>query len=509
MALRSVLKELQLRKKKFFLVEWHCDKMVTVVEEKHIRARDGPITKGKDYFVKYGSKFLEANVLATGTKEEIEKIELEHHTEDDLPKAAKEPAKKRGRKRKQDGDKENAQSNKKKKTKEPGKMLTVTDPQLPIDLTTESEAPQPLDLDPTDHPTDPKPQDLDLTDPKPQDIDPTDPKAQDVDPADPCQNSSFSSVIPMQNILKPNQHKSPNRSPPSPQPLFSPLSSNPDYYDCDNHNPSDMVISNQSVEYSNNDTAESTELLQARLDIHELQERVGILEHTLTSVLERLEQHEERLERQWHVSASQLQMPSPVNHSYNPPINTSSPQTPHRFLQPYRVQQPPQPQVQQPPQPQVQQPSQPQVQQPPQTPSQAQQPVNADPSPLPLRGEKAMDSALPSSEIKKDRLQSKKDTLAQNKKFHYESKAPTLALRLAKLTYFGEDVMARCTPNGCRDRPALPRQELYELKSEIFRLFPIYWCNPVGFEALWGNCLTAIEQGCKRMRRSALTNQVN
>ncbi len=41
--------------------------MVTVVEEKHIRARDGPITKGKDYFVKYGSKFLEANVLATGT----------------------------------------------------------------------------------------------------------------------------------------------------------------------------------------------------------------------------------------------------------------------------------------------------------------------------------------------------------------------------------------------------------------------------------------------------------
>ncbi len=73
---------------------------------------------------------------------------------------------------------------------------------------------------------------MDPIDPKPQDMDPTDPKAQDVDPADPCQNSSLSSVIPMQNILKPHQHKSPNRSPPSPQPLFSPLSSNPDYYDC-------------------------------------------------------------------------------------------------------------------------------------------------------------------------------------------------------------------------------------------------------------------------------------
>ena len=43
---------------------------------------------------------------------------------------------------------------------------------------------------------------MDPIDPKPQDMDPTDPKAQDVDPADPCQNSSLSSVIPMQNILK-------------------------------------------------------------------------------------------------------------------------------------------------------------------------------------------------------------------------------------------------------------------------------------------------------------------
>ena len=51
---------------KFFLVEWHCDKNLTVVQEKHIRARDGPITKGKDYFVTYGSKFLEAKVLAIG-----------------------------------------------------------------------------------------------------------------------------------------------------------------------------------------------------------------------------------------------------------------------------------------------------------------------------------------------------------------------------------------------------------------------------------------------------------
>ncbi len=269
------------------------------------------------------------------------------------------------------------------------------------------------------------------------------------------------------------------------------------------------MISNQSSnEYSvsinnspDNNTAESTELLQARLDIHDLQERVGILEHTLASVLERVEEqlerqeerHEERqekrLERQQmygQVSAShhQMQMPSPIQHSYiTSSPQTSSPQTPHRFLQPARSRQPPK------------------------NPARAKQPDNTDPSPLPLHKEKVMDSAMPSSEIKKEKLQSKAVTLSQNQKLRYESKAPTLALRLAKLTYFGEDVMARCTPNGCRDQPALPRKELYELKSEIFRLFPLYWCNPVGFEALWGNCLTSIEQGCKRLRRSAIANQ--
>ncbi len=54
----------------FFLVEWDCDKTVTVVQEKHIQIRtqnDGLcITKGKTYPVKYGNKFLDATVLAIG-----------------------------------------------------------------------------------------------------------------------------------------------------------------------------------------------------------------------------------------------------------------------------------------------------------------------------------------------------------------------------------------------------------------------------------------------------------
>ncbi len=146
-------------------------------------------------------------------------------------------------------------------------------------------------------------------------------------------------------------------------------------------------------------------------------------------------------------SHHQMQMPSPIHHSYNQLIITSSPQTPHRFLQPAQSRLPSQP---------------------PQTPARAQQPDNTDPSPFPLHKEKVMDSAMPSSDIKKDKLQPKEVTLSQNKKLHCESKAPTLALRLAKLSYFGEDVMARCTPNGCRDQPALSRKELYEQRYFVY-----------------------------------------
>ena len=78
---------------------------------------------------------------------------------------------------------------------------------------------------------------------------------------------------------------------------------------------------------------------------------------------------------------------------------------------------------------------------------------------------------------------------------------PTLAQRLASQSYFGDDVLRRCTVMGCRDSPALPLRELNLLKQKIFVLFPQFWANPLDFEEIWTRCSIAIGQRCKRLAR--------
>lgn len=43
----------------------------------------------------------------------------------------------------------------------------------------------------------------------------------------------------------------------------------------------------------------------------------------------------------------------------------------------------------------------------------------------------------------------------------------TLAVVLARESYYGEEVMGQCTAKGHGDRPGLPFDELMELKSAI------------------------------------------
>ena len=77
----------------------------------------------------------------------------------------------------------------------------------------------------------------------------------------------------------------------------------------------------------------------------------------------------------------------------------------------------------------------------------------------------------------------------------------TLAQKLAKEAFFGEKVMAQCTVLGCRDQPGLPTDELKQLKATIYGLFPQYWASPSEFEVIWANCVDAIGQACKRLRK--------
>ena len=109
-------------------------------------------------------------------------------------------------------------------------------------------------------------------------------------------------------------------------------------------------------------------------------------------------------------------------------------------------------------------------------------------------------AALPSSEIAKNTLRDVQEVLEENTKLRTESAAGTLCQKLAKEAIFGKELMRRCTPNGTRDFPALPREELYTLKTIMFNQFPRFQRCPGAFESVWKKCVVAIEQACKRLR---------
>lgn len=111
--------------------------------------------------------------------------------------------------------------------------------------------------------------------------------------------------------------------------------------------------------------------------------------------------------------------------------------------------------------------------------------------------------ALPSSNITTQGLISKQDALFKYSKLQTESRVETLAVKLAKEVFFGSAVMQRCTVSGCRGLPGLPVKEVNSLKETLFRIFPKYQANPVGFEPLWATCVSSINQSCKQLRYGA------
>ena len=112
-------------------------------------------------------------------------------------------------------------------------------------------------------------------------------------------------------------------------------------------------------------------------------------------------------------------------------------------------------------------------------------------------------AALPSSVINKKKLVPPETVIENNRNLMCPSKVSTLALKLAKESFFGEDIMARCTFAGSRDCPALPTAEKNELKALVQSFFPQYWRTPQEFEPIWSGCINSIGQGCKRLRSSA------
>lgn len=97
------------------------------------------------------------------------------------------------------------------------------------------------------------------------------------------------------------------------------------------------------------------------------------------------------------------------------------------------------------------------------------------------------------------------NVLEKNKKLKIVSKVSTLALKLARESFFSPTVMAQSTPSGGRNVACLPPEELYQLKTVVFQLFLRFWRAPQDYELLWDDCMTSIEQGCKRLPVTKIT----
>lgn len=112
-----------------------------------------------------------------------------------------------------------------------------------------------------------------------------------------------------------------------------------------------------------------------------------------------------------------------------------------------------------------------------------------------------VNNPLPSSAISKDKLHSIAQVMQMFPKLKGEGKAPTLAVKLARKSLFGDDVLAQCSPGGGRGLPGLPVAELNVLKELLFKNFSQYWNNPLEFESrVWTPSFNAIGQACKRLR---------
>ena len=127
-----------------------------------------------------------------------------------------------------------------------------------------------------------------------------------------------------------------------------------------------------------------------------------------------------------------------------------------------------------------------------------QSPPLADPcsssSVCPSTPKRSATNALPSSAINKEKLASVEEVMKKYPKLRQESKAGTLACKLAKEAIFGADIMKKCTPRTSRAK------ELKVLKKAMYTRFPQYWGNKVEFEPVWKRCLESVQQYCKRMR---------
>ena len=75
-----------------------------------------------------------------------------------------------------------------------------------------------------------------------------------------------------------------------------------------------------------------------------------------------------------------------------------------------------------------------------------------------------------------------------------------LSVRLATESYFGTELMKKCTVFGCNDKPSLPKEVVFEMKRKLLTLHPQFRSTPLEFEVYWAKSIAAINHCCAGLR---------
>ena len=73
-----------------------------------------------------------------------------------------------------------------------------------------------------------------------------------------------------------------------------------------------------------------------------------------------------------------------------------------------------------------------------------------------------------------------------------------LVTKLARYTYFGEDVLSRSCVSGTTDKHPLDPQKLYEMKRFLKSKFPQE--SPTEFETTWAKCIDSLNRLCSYLK---------
>ena len=100
-------------------------------------------------------------------------------------------------------------------------------------------------------------------------------------------------------------------------------------------------------------------------------------------------------------------------------------------------------------------------------------------------------------------LLSPEEVVAKYKRMMPLSKIGRLAVKLARESFFGEELMKSSTVFGCQDKPALPKEKLGELKLFLIEQNPQFRRAPEEFEPFWKTCVDSINHACANLHKKS------